>query len=236
MAEPTYSVEKECPICQQKFNATRTRGRQVMVKQDSDFCNYFQGINPYYYTVWVCSHCGYAAADSHFDELSVAAKDKIAKFLAGRKVNVNYGGERTREQAIATYKLAVFFAELIVLPASRLAELYLKLGWLYREGENTEEEKTALAIACEYYEQALMRERLPIGSLSEAAVTYLIGELARRTGQYDKALLYLGKVVGSPSAKLEPRVTSLARDAWHEARAARKQEQPGEDDQGNEPE
>ncbi|WP_425059589.1 hypothetical protein SCACP_01800 [Sporomusa carbonis] len=221
MAEPTYSVEKECPICKQKFSVTRVRSRQVMVKQDSDFCAYFKDVNPYYYTVWVCSNCGYAAADTYFDDISVAAKDKIAKFLSQRTVNVNFSGERTREQAIATYKLALFFADLIAAPASRLAELYLKLGWLYREGQDTDEEKTSLIKAGEYYEQALMRERLPIGNLSEAAVTYLIGELARRTGQTEKALVYLSKVVSSPAAKLEPRVTNLARDAWHEARAAR---------------
>lgn len=224
MAEPTYSVEKTCPICEQNFTVTRTRGRQVMDKQDSDFCAHYKDINPYYYTVWVCSYCGYAADDSSFEDVSVAAKDKIAKFLAAREVNVNFSGQRTREQAIATYKLAIFFADLIAVPASRSAELYLKLGWLYREGEQVEEEKNALAKACEYYEQALMRERLPIGSLSEAAVTYLIGELARRGGQNEKALLYLGKVVGNPAAKLEPRVFNMARDAWHEARANRDKE------------
>ena len=223
MAEPTYSVEKKCPVCEQTFSVTRTRGRQVMDRQDSDFCAHFKDINPYYYTIWVCSNCGYAAADSYFESLFVSAKDKIAKFLATRKVNVNYSGERTRDQAIATYKLAIFFADMIAAPASRLAELYLRLAWLYREGENQEEEKTALLKACEYYEQALLRERLPIGSLSEAAVSYLIGELARRSGQIEKALLYLSKVVGNPASKLEPRVLSLARDAWHEARDARDQ-------------
>lgn len=224
MAEPTYSVEKECPVCQQKFNVTRTRGRQVLIKQDSDFCSHFQDINPYYYTVWVCSHCGYAAADAYFEELSTSAKEKISKFLATRKVNVNYSGIRTREQAIATYKLAIFFAELIAAPDSRLADLYLKLAWLYREAEDNEDEKSTLVLACEHYEQALCRERLPIGNLSEAAVSYLIGELSRRTDQTEKALLYLSKVVGNPAAKLEPRVVNLARDAWHEAKAIRDKE------------
>lgn len=223
MAEPTYSVEKECPVCQQKISVTKTRGRQILDSQDSDFCAHFRDINPYYYSVWVCSHCGYAATDTYFEELSVAAKDKIAKFLAGRQVNVNFSGERTREQAIATYKLAIFFADLVAAPASRIAELYLRLGWMYREGNEADDEKAALAKACEYYEQALMRERLPIGNLSEAAVGYLIGELARRCGDIEKALLYIGKVVGSPTAKLEPKVYKMARDAWHEARAARDQ-------------
>jgi len=225
MVEPTYSVEKVCLVCEKNFSVTRLRGRQVMVKQDSDFCAYFQHVNPYYYFVRVCCHCGYAAEDPYFDDLSEAAKDKIGNFLGTRTVNINYSGQRTREQAIASYKLAIYFAELIAASAGRMAELYLRLGWVYREGEQVAEEKLALTKACEYYEQALMRERFPIGTLSEAAVTYLVGELARRTGQTEKALTFLSKVVGSPAAKLEPRVTSLARDAWHQARAARDQEQ-----------
>lgn len=224
MADPIYSVEKECPVCQKKFSVTRTRGRQTLVKQDSDFCSHFQEVNPYYYTVWVCSHCGYAAADTYFENLSVSAQDKIAKFLAERTVHVNYSGTRTREQVIGAYKLAIFFAELIAAPDSRMAELYLKLAWIYREGEDHEDEKATLALACEHYEQALLRERLPIGNLSESAVSYLIGELSRRLGQTEKALLYLGKVVESPAAKLEPRVINLAREAWREARAARDEE------------
>lgn len=221
MAEPTYLVEKVCPVCEQTFSVTRTRGRQVMYKQDSDFCAYFKDVNPYYYTIWVCSNCGYAAADSYFENIFMTAKEKIAKFLAGRRVNVNYSGIRTREQAIETYKLAIFFANLIESPASRLAELYLKLAWLFREGENQAEEQAALVRACEYYDQALMIERLPIGSLSETAVTYLIGELARRSGQNEKALLYLGKVVGNPASRQEPRVLNMAREVWREAREAR---------------
>ncbi|BBB90352.1 MAG TPA: DUF2225 domain-containing protein [Methylomusa anaerophila] len=223
MVAPTYEAEKNCPVCEKNFRVTKVRSRQVMVSQDADFCAHFKDINPYYYTVWVCPHCGYAAGEARFGEMmSAAAKDQIQKFLAARQVNVNFCGERTREQAINAYKLAIFYAELIASPYSWQADLYLKLGWIYRESEQAAEEMAALTKACELYELALARERLPIGgTLSEMAVTYLIGELAHRTGQYGKASAYLNKVVGNPAVKQEPRIAALAREAWQQMRADR---------------
>jgi uncharacterized protein (DUF2225 family) len=192
-----------------------------MVKQDSDFCTYYKDVNPYYYTVWVCPHCGFAAQDSEFGELSSLAAEKIQRFLSDRAVNVNYSGIRSREQAIATYKLAIYYADLAGLPASKSAGLYLRLGWLFREGQQGEEEKKALTNALQYFDKALSGERLPIGGMSEWTIIYLVGELLRRTGEVEQSLLYFNKIVSNQQAKLEKRVYNLARDAWHEARQAR---------------
>ena len=61
MADPLYQVEKTCPICEKKFKLTKTRGQAVSVSTDTDFCTRFADLNPYYYTIWVCPHCGFAA-------------------------------------------------------------------------------------------------------------------------------------------------------------------------------
>ena len=216
-----YTVEKACGICEKPVEVIKVRSRLVMDSQDSDFCSHFKDINPYYYTVWACPYCGYAATESDFSQLPTASAKKIADFLKGRSVKVNFGGERTVEQAVATYKLALFYAELGDFVASKLAGLYLKLGWLYRETHQADEEKQALLKAREYYQKAMEKERAPFGGLSDTAACYLVGELSRRTGDLETALLWLGKVVGSPQSKLEPRVLNLARDAWHDARASR---------------
>jgi hypothetical protein len=223
MADFLYVVEKKCVVCNHNFEATKVRSRLVTIKKDSDFCTYYKDINPYYYTVWVCPHCGYAAQDNYFEETPAAAADKIGKFLADRQVNVNFGGQRTCDQAIATYKLAIFYGELIGLPASKMGGLYLRLGWLYRGNEQENEEMVALTKAVDYYDRALSSEHLPIGNMSEITLTYLIAELFRRTGQLEKCLLYLNKVVSSQRAKLEPHILKLARESWHEARETRDQ-------------
>lgn len=224
MSEAIYSVDKTCPVCEKAFPVTRVRSRLILNKQDSDFCSYYKDINPYYYTVWVCPHCGYAAQDSEFEGISSKGIELMKRFLASRAVNIDFGGTRTAEQAIVTYKLAIFYGEMIGMAASKVGGLYLRLAWLYREIAQAEEETAAMLKAAEFYEQALSKERLPIGGMSEVTITYLIGELLRRSGQNGKSLLYFNQVVSNPQAKLEKRVMDLAREAWHQAREDDKKE------------
>lgn len=223
MLDLLYTVDKECPLCGKAFTVTRVRNSLKMQKQDSDFCTYYTDVNPYYYTIWVCPHCGYAAQDTYFNEaMPTASTEKIRKFLAARDVKVDFGGTRTREQAVATYKLAIFYAEMVTTLASRLAGLWIKLAWLFREGGQTEQEKIALSKALEYYEKASLKERLPIGGLTEIALQYLMGELFRRTGRLEDAIVYLGRLVSDPRAKSEKRIADLARECWHLAREEQK--------------
>ncbi len=220
--EPTYTSEKVCPICDNTFPATITRSRLTMTSQDSDFCTYYKEVNPNYYAVWVCPQCGYAALDTYFQEQNPAAVEKIRTFLQGRTVNVNFGGIRTREQAIATYKLAIFYADLSNSLKSRIGALYLRLAWLYRDGQQEAEEQAALDKARDYYEQAMLRERTPIGNMSQFTLEYLIGELLRRTGNLDQALSYMGKVAGDPLAKNEYKIWKMAKESWQQIREAKK--------------
>jgi uncharacterized protein len=223
MVDILYTVDKQCPNCGKSFTVTRVRNRLTMLQRDSDFCMHYKDINPYYYSIWVCTHCGYAASENTFTELSPLAGEKIKKFLEGRQVNADFSGIRTREQAIATYKLAIYYAGLMDAPKSRLAGLYLKLAWLFREAEQANEEQALLKLAAEHYQEALSQEPLPIGNMTELTVAYLIGELHRRTNNLSKALVYLGKVVSDPRAKSEKQILDLARDAWQEARNAKKE-------------
>jgi len=200
------------------------RSRLPLIKQDTDFCAYYKEINPYYYTVWVCPHCGYAAQDVDFAQVTTGVAAKIHDFLASREIKVNLCGIRSREQAIVAYKLAIFYAELVAVKASKLAGLHLRLGWLYREGQQDDEEKIMLAKACAYYDQALAKETMPLGNLSELTVMYLVADLLRRTGENEKAMLYLSQVVTSPLAKDEKRVADLARNLWQEMRATNRKQ------------
>lgn len=226
MLDALFIVEKDCPICEKKIKVTRVRSRLDMIKQDTDFCCQYKNVNPYYYTIWFCPHCSYAAQDTYFDEIVPAAAERIQKFFSDRNVSIDLSGTRTREQAIVSYQLAILCAELAASPASRLAGLHLRLGWLYREAGQKEEERVILAKAAEYYEKTLAQESMPVGPMSELTITYLAAELLRRTGANEKALLYLSKVVSSPQAREEKRIADLARDVWQDMRAAAKAKIP----------
>lgn len=219
MAEALYTVEKVCPVCDKTFNVTRVRTRLTMIKKDSDFCTYYHGVNPYYYHVWVCPHCGYAVPEPEFDR---PPSEKVVAFLKGRKVNVDFSGIRTREQAISTYKLAIFYGEMTGVYASKIAGLYLRLGWVYRDGELKEEEQLALTKAIEFYDKAMASENFPIGNMTEPMLVYLYADLLRRTGKLDEALVFYNRVIANPQAKMDPRILNLARTAWQEAREEKK--------------
>jgi uncharacterized protein (DUF2225 family) len=223
MASPLYQVEKTCPICEKAFKLTKTRGQSIPVKTDTDFCTHYNDINPYYYAIWVCPHCGFAAHEDRFFTLLEPQREKLKQFLAGRQVNLDFGGERTWEQAVTSHKLAIHYANLISLPASHIASLELRLAWLYREKEMASEEQDMLSKAVEAYKAAFLKEKMPIGNLTEVTLTYLIGELLRRTGNIEEALTYLGRVVSNPQAKNEKRMLDMAREAWHVAREMKKE-------------
>ena len=229
MADPLYQVEKTCPICEQNFKLTKTRGQAISVSTDTDFCTHFKDLNPSYYTIWVCPNCGFAAHEERFFTLLESARLKLKKFLEGRKVNLDLSGVRSWEQAVTSYKLAIYYATMVHLPASHIASLELRLAWLYREKEMAGEEMAMLKRAVDGYKEAYMREQTPIGNLTEVTLTYLIGELLRRVGNLDEALSYLGRVVGNPQAKNEKRILDLAREAWHAARDAKKTPDAGQD-------
>ena len=150
-------------------------------------------------------------------------REKLKKYLAGRQVNLDLGGPRTWEQAVTSHKLAIHFANMISLQASHIASLALRLAWLYREKEMANEEQDMLRKAVESYKMAFLKEKMPIGNLTEVTLTYLIGELLRRIGNIDEALSYLGRVVSNPQAKNEKRILDMAREAWHVARDMKKE-------------
>ena len=140
----TYVAERECPVCNKKIKVTMVRTRLIKTKQDSDFCTYYKDINPYYYSIWVCEHCGYAAQDTYFESINERDKKVIAEFLKSREISIKIDLKRSREQALVAFKLAIYYADLLGMPASKMGGLYLKLAWIYRADKMEMDEKKVL--------------------------------------------------------------------------------------------
>ncbi|WDU84426.1 DUF2225 domain-containing protein [Caloramator sp. Dgby_cultured_2] len=60
------------------------------------------------------------------------------------------------------------------------------------------------------FKEAFEKESFPICNLDQHTLMYLIGEIARRLGKNDEALLWFGKVIVSRSVK--PRIKDMARE------------------------
>ena len=132
MGEYTFVVEKPCPICGKATRVIKLKSRIIAEKTDEDFCVHYKGINPYYYYIWFCEHCGFAADEKHFlAPLPARNKQKIREFLSKRQLALEFTPVRGVPEAVASYKLAIYYAELIDASLAHRAGLYLHLG--YRE-------------------------------------------------------------------------------------------------------
>ncbi|HYE09748.1 MAG TPA: DUF2225 domain-containing protein [Patescibacteria group bacterium] len=214
MSEALYEKSIKCPICNNSFSTKRLRASACRVeKRDEDFCTFYKGYNPMHYEVLVCPHCGYAASENSFDNLSTNEKNAIKEILSGKVINRSFCDERTINDALDSFKLALFIAEARSAKDSIIAGLSLKLSWIYREMKD-EKESDFLQHALKYYKQAYDKEDLPLGNLDEISVQYLIGELSRRLSNLNDAIFWFNKAVSNPERKKNPRIEKMAREQW----------------------
>lgn len=220
----TFVVEKVCPICEKKFRVVKTRSRIMVVKRDDDACIHYADFNPYYYTIWVCEHCGFAADEKTF---TTKMPDRhlviLRAVLLTKNIKIPFTEERTLGNASTAFRLALKFLDLIHGKSSKKAKYAHQLAWIYREAGDWDQEKEFLTKAAEHYEDALMRESFPIGELTDNAVMYLVAAICHRIGDDKKATTYLSRLISDKGVReREPRIHDKARDLWGDMRAGRK--------------
>lgn len=222
--EKTFVVEKICPICEKTMRVVKTRSRIQVLSRDEDACVHYDNFNPYYYTVWVCENCGFAADEKTFTTKIPDRHLKILRnVLLTRDIKIPFAAERTTENAATSFMLALKYQELIHGKASKKAKYAHQLAWIYRESGNMALEEEYLRKAVEYYEEALATEHFPIDALTDNAVIYLIAAIYRRLGENKKATSYLSKLVGDKTVReMDPRIYDKARDLWSDMRAAQR--------------
>jgi len=222
--DKTFVVEKICPVCEQKMRVVKTRSRIMVTSRDDDACTHYKDFNPYYYTVWICENCGFAADEKTFTTKMPGRHLTILRaVLLTKNIKVPFASERSIENASTAFRLALKYLDLIHGKASKKAKYAHQLAWVYREAGDVAQEHEFLAKAAKYYEEALATEHFPVDALTDNAVIYLIAAIYRRLGEPDKATPYLSKLIGDQGVRQrDPRVFDKARDLWSDIRAERK--------------
>ena len=66
----------KCPICGKTFKTKAVKVNSPrIISKDSDFFIRYSVVNPYFYDVWICNSCGYAAMKSDFLKVKSYEKD-----------------------------------------------------------------------------------------------------------------------------------------------------------------
>ena len=222
-----FMVEKPCPVCMKSTRVIKTRSRLIVQKTDEDFCVHYKDFNPYYYKIWICEHCGFAADEKTFlTKLPERTRNTLWEFLAQKKLDIEFVEERSLPDAIASYQLAISYLDLIHAPLSKKASMHLQLAWIYRESGDKDLESEYMQKAAEFYDQSLTQERYPIGNLTDNAAMYVVGAIYYRLGDYEKCAQHLSRIIGDQSVRTrEPQIFDKARDLWGDVRAIKAEEE-----------
>ncbi len=205
-----YLKTVKCPLCQREFKEPAPKIASLRIsKRDSDNFTYYKEENPYYYEVFLCNGCGYAAMNNDFNNLKDYQKEKILKNITVRWTPRSYTTPYDEMIAIERYKLALITAIVSEGKKSTIGMILLRIAWMYRSLKSSEE-LLYLKDALIALEEAYSLEEFPIYNLEELSFKYLLGELHRRLHNNTEALRYFGDVITSPKAP--PILKNLARD------------------------
>ncbi|MFD0942979.1 DUF2225 domain-containing protein [Savagea faecisuis] len=219
--EPIYPKSIKCLYCKHPFKTSRVRSRFVRVaSHDTDFKPNYKNVeaNPLYYNVAVCPSCGFAFTEDFLPYFAPHAEQKIEKIIRANWNERDLTGERTIEDAIETYKLALLSSKLKEEKALPTAGLALRLAWLYRELGDEENEIRFLTASRDAYKEAFTAGDHAGTTMSETRVVYLIAELSWRIGDKDEAIRNFSYIISNQKNSTDPKAVDLAKERWQEIR------------------
>lgn len=216
-----YDRNVVCIVCRQQYTTKKIRSRFLRpIKHDTDFCSYYQpeDLNPLFYYVSVCPHCGFASTEEFSTYFPPGAREAIQQHIRTCGNGDNYSGKRALEQALQTYEIGIRCATLKKERHIVLAGLYMRLAWLYRTYGTPEQEAQFLRLALQEYTASYSIEDFAGTHMSEVRLLYLIGELHRRLDETKEAIGYFSRVIARKKETIEKRIVEMAHERWQDIR------------------
>jgi uncharacterized protein (DUF2225 family) len=205
-----------CDQCNTQFVTSKVRSSAVrVIRSDTDYCSYYNGYNPNFYDVRVCPNCGSASTEKFNTKFNEVSRDIFNDSVSKNWKIKDFGGERSWEDALQSYKLALVAAQIREERDLIVAQLCHRIAWLYRERELQKEESRFLEFALKSYMKAYVNER---ADFNIAKLMYLIGDLHARTGNNHEAINWFGKIVNDKNIT-DQSLIQMTRDRWSELRS-----------------
>lgn len=222
--EPLYDKKCECPICSNKFTTKKIRSRFIKLESIStDFCPiyFIPEHNPILYQINVCPSCGFSFSEDFSVRFLNGTKEIIIEKVCSKWHPQSFSNERNFDDAIKTYKLAIYCAMLKKEKHILLAGFYLKLAWLYRYLGDEIQEQRFLNNALHEYTTSYSTQDYQGTQMSEIRILYLLGELSIRTGQIKEASPYFSKIIEKQRTTTETKIVEMTKERWNEIRQSK---------------
>ncbi|MDR1665242.1 MAG: DUF2225 domain-containing protein [Clostridiales bacterium] len=191
-----YHKEFECPVCGKNFFNYITRVSKLrLLDTDTDMKPNYKTVNATCYEVLLCGYCGYAAMDSVFKKILDKQAETVRREISPYYKPREYPAPLGLENAVERYKLALYNAVVKGANHGEKAIICLKTAWLFRDMRHKENELLFLRNAYEGFKLAYAAAVFPIGSMDDNTTAYIIGETARRLGEYAEALKWISSLI-----------------------------------------
>lgn len=209
--EPLFQVTLECPNCENSFQTSRVRPSfKKAASTDSDFCTHYHGVNPNFYIVRVCPHCGFSSTEHFSKEMTDQQKKHFYAKISSQWVEKDFGGERSLEDALQACKLALISAQIKEEKERIVAGILHHIAWLYRISGQEKLEMKFLGFALDSYIKVYEEEGI---QLNNAKLMYLLGELHRRLKNYNEAVKWFSRLVNDKKI-MDAAMIRASREQW----------------------
>ncbi|CAN7301080.1 DUF2225 domain-containing protein [Paenibacillus sp. LjRoot153] len=211
MVEPLYEISVTCTYCTNTFKSKKVRPSfKKASKSDTDFCLHYKDINPDYYVVRICPFCGYAHTENFSDKWTSGERAIFHEKVAQNWSMRDYCKERTWEDALQCFKLALLSAQIKNEKSRVVAGLLHHLAWLYRIKGDWEQEERFLSFALEAYVNVFETEGM---DLNNAKLMYLMGELNRRLKRFTDAVKWFSRIINDRKI-MDAGMIRASREQW----------------------
>jgi len=192
-----------CPACGTAFQA-HVVASCGYAGQDTDFRPRYWGLDPQPLFVHTCPRCLFSGYEAHF---AAPVSEELREWLVEER-----GLGRLQSSAGSRrYTLAARCRERAGDNDVAIADMYLRASWCARVEEDRAMERLSQRRAVERFQRALETDLVLLDQ--QTAITYLVGELYRRLGDFELATAYLARVLDTDWADLAGRQLDLARQA-----------------------
>lgn len=218
---PLFDRKYECKVCKQPFTTKKIRSKFIKVESyDTDFMpNYTsEEVNPLLYYVNVCPYCGYSSTDDFSPYFAPSTLENIYAKVCDHWNPHEFSDKRTIQEAIQTYKLAIYCAQLKREKHILLAGLCIRTAWLYRLLHMEKEELRFLRLAAKEYLASYEADDYRGTQVTDVKILFLIAECSYRVGEVEQAIRFLSKIMELRRTSTETGLIDKAKDRWQQIR------------------